>query len=319
MKERIKKGDVRMTSYSPDKYEVCYDKNGQLVVPGDLVSFGMYPRGTGRGIVEVSPRVWASSPPHEEYVRALVIRTDDGTVYNMPGARKLLKLKRNPVKAGGYMRRNPDEAEVEDEDRTYTYDELDPAAQRRAFEEYANIYELEYEWWEYAYETIEKAADALGISIQDEGGRGGRRSKPAISFDIDRRDIGIRGSYSYKAGSVSKAKALFPGEWAPGKELVAIAKELYNCQRQNAYQITATLDARSGWSRSGTSITVEMEDYSMKLPEEDEDAVKEALDDFVKWAFKHLEDEYEGLTSRETLEENIRANDYQFDEDGNML
>lgn len=47
-----------------------------------------------------------------------------------------------------------------------------------------------------------------------------------------------------------------------------------------------------------------------------EDDVAEALRDLARWLYGKLEDEYDYLTSDETVDEAIAANGYSFTEDG---
>lgn len=46
------------------------------------------------------------------------------------------------------------------------------------------------------------------------------------------------------------------------------------------------------------------------------DNLIEALTDFNSWIFKSLEKEYEYLMSDESVDESIKANEYEFTEDG---
>lgn len=47
-----------------------------------------------------------------------------------------------------------------------------------------------------------------------------------------------------------------------------------------------------------------------------EDTVIEALRDLAHWLYRQLEREYDWLSSDETVDETIAANDYTFTEDG---
>lgn len=72
-------------------HEHATDCKGQVVLPGDYVSFKMYPRGTSRGTVFVSDRVKCVGRDGVERP-ALMIRSDEGDVFGMPGPRSLRKL-----------------------------------------------------------------------------------------------------------------------------------------------------------------------------------------------------------------------------------
>lgn len=63
--------------------------------------------------------------------------------------------------------------------------------------------------------------------------------------------------------------------------------------------------------------SIEYNLYS-KACEQRADEVTKALRDFNRWIFRRLQDEYEYLTSDEQVEESIRANEYEFTEDGTI-
>jgi hypothetical protein len=48
------------------------------------------------------------------------------------------------------------------------------------------------------------------------------------------------------------------------------------------------------------------------------DDLIDALRSFEHWAWRVLRDEYEYLTSAEAIKETIEANEYEFDQDGNL-
>lgn len=50
-----------------------------------------------------------------------------------------------------------------------------------------------------------------------------------------------------------------------------------------------------------------------------EDDLIQLLRDFMDWIYKQLETEYDYKTSREQIIETIKANDYEFDEDGDQV
>lgn len=87
--------DIDRCQWSPST-----DSNGQPLAPGDRVSQPVFPRGTVRGILEVSNRSWAVLPDGSK-VMNLVVVTDDGTRYNSTSKiRKLTGSKVNNTNAG---------------------------------------------------------------------------------------------------------------------------------------------------------------------------------------------------------------------------
>jgi hypothetical protein len=87
-----KKAAVNLDELEVGPYE---DRKGQVILPGDWVSFGLYPKGTAVGQVELSPTAWVVSGGKN--YRALRIKTQDGRTYAMPGSTKVLKVKK-PMK-----------------------------------------------------------------------------------------------------------------------------------------------------------------------------------------------------------------------------
>lgn len=73
----------------PGSYYSTKDRKGAELHPGMRVSQPMYPKGTMRGTVEVGTRGMEDGPEGMKY--ALVVRSDEGTTYNLSG--KALKLK----------------------------------------------------------------------------------------------------------------------------------------------------------------------------------------------------------------------------------
>ena len=66
-------------------------------------------------------------------------------------------------------------------------------------------------------------------------------------------------------------------------------------------------------------VSVEHLDDPYRDVGEAEDEVQTLLRDFADWIYARLEEEYEYRTSDEQVEESIRANEYEFDEDGDMV
>lgn len=73
-------------------YEHATDCKGQVIHPGDRVSIKRYPRGTVRGVVAISDR--ATSILNGVEAPALIVVSDEGTRYNLPGSKSVRKLKR---------------------------------------------------------------------------------------------------------------------------------------------------------------------------------------------------------------------------------
>lgn len=80
--------DVDLSRWSP-----AMDKKGRPVKPGDYVSAKRYPRGTIRGVLEISDRAWAVERDGSK-IASLVLVDEDGTRYNVSAVTKITKGKR---------------------------------------------------------------------------------------------------------------------------------------------------------------------------------------------------------------------------------
>ncbi len=71
------------------RWAPAQDIKGNPVKPGDLVSCPAYPRGTIRGVLELSERAWCVQDGQN--IGCLVIRLKDGKTYSATSKIRLLK------------------------------------------------------------------------------------------------------------------------------------------------------------------------------------------------------------------------------------
>lgn len=216
--------------------------------------------------------------------------------------------------------------------KVYHYDELSEQAKKKAREWFAKDYP-DYDWWDYLYEDFDKRAAELGIELSRKPVKlmnGKTRYEPEIYFT---------GFYHQGSGSS------FTGRWRawdmnPDKlksecptetELHRIADVLANCAKEDE-ELWADIKAdRDNWIHvkvnDGETIAERLNNLEYKSAEynqlaqacqQREDEVLEALRDFNRWIYKQLKTEYEYLTSEKQIEESIRANEYEFTEDGSI-
>ena len=223
----------------------------------------------------------------------------------------------------------------------YKFDELDERAKERAREWYRQG-SLDYDWWHSVYEDsiYEDAAACgkiLGINLRTKPVKlmgGGTRYDPAIYFSgfyIQGQGARMEANYEYPKGSPPKGiRKHSPAAWTnhdgtPGKsernaELHKIADTLQEIQRRNFYGISCTVRFGSGLgeheynTRIDVFKTVNGDDREVSV--EDDEAVKDAMRDFMRWIFHSLQDEYEYRMSDKVVDEEIIANEYTFDEYG---
>jgi hypothetical protein len=102
-----------------------------------------------------------------------------------------------------------------------------------------------------------------------------------------------------------------------------IAQELAVLQLSTHNCITAEV-VQSGMycHANATSIDVGFEDLETEKQYFDavkEGEVRELLRDFMRYIYKRLEEDHNYLTSEEAIIETIEANEYIFDEDGDIV
>ncbi len=188
--------------------------------------------------------------------------------------------------------------------------ELSTSAYDRAYNWWLEGFD--YDWWEFVYDDFKRIAKILGITVKDIHFSGFWSQGDGARF---------LGEYSYAPGSVKAIK-----EYAPQDEtLHRIAHDLQLAQRYAFYRLVVTIKDGYWAGNYVHERTVDFEGhghyYSYSLTDNEEKAlegVKEALTDLMCWLYRQLEKEWEYLTSEEQFEESCEANEYLFDEDGNV-
>ena len=123
----------------------------------------------------------------------------------------------------------------------------------------------------------------------------------------------FEGTYRYAKGATKKIRGYAPQD----KELHRIADELQAVQRKHFYHLTASMNHSGHYYHSGCmSVDVEHSEDRYRDISDAEDEIKQLMRDFADWIYESLSDEYEYQTSDSAVEEAIRANEYEFDEDG---
>lgn len=186
----------------------------------------------------------------------------------------------------------------------FTFDELTDEAKEKARDWYREG-ALDYEWWDGVYETAKTAGACLGIDVDQIYFRGFWSQGDGACFT---------GRYSYRKGWRKALKAEFGAEALA--KLTTIGEALQAVQRVAFYKLAASV-THTGWGSAeyDTTIDVDARDVPDGLPV-DEDDVKDALREFMRWTYRQLESEYDWLTSNEQVDESIRANEYTFTEGG---
>lgn len=205
------------------------------------------------------------------------------------------------------------------ETNVFQYDELDDRAKERAREWYSrHVFEDSCDW-EFVYEDAAEVADILGIDLRQRRVQlmgGGHRYEPSIYFSgfwSQGDGACFEGTYRYAKGATKKIR-----EYAPqDKELHRISDELQAVQRKHFYHLIASMNHTGHYCHSGCmSVEVEHNEDRYRDIGDAEDDIRQLMRDFADWIYDRLESEYDYQTSDEVVEEAIRANEYEFDEEG---
>lgn len=197
----------------------------------------------------------------------------------------------------------------------YQFDELSDKAKEKAREWYRDG-QLDYDWWEFVYELADTAAKHLGIDID-------RKDKhtPAIYFSgfwSQGDGACFEGSYRYKKGW----RSALLHEFGPGdtlNELLSIGQSLQAAQARQFYKLEATCWCHGSYQHSGCmSVDVTHADSLYRDVGDAEDELRDALRAFADWVYDCLESEHDWLTDDEQVDESIRANGYEFLENGSL-
>lgn len=200
----------------------------------------------------------------------------------------------------------------------WKFDELEERAKERARDWYRQG-ALDHEWWDSIYEDASACAALLGIYLRTKPVKlmnGSTRHDPAIYFSgFSSQGDGacFEGTYYYAKGCIQAIKRHAPQD----EKLAAIARDLVDVQRRNFYQLTAVVQHRGHYYHEHcTEIDVERPDSDRGVAEGDAEAIKDALRAFMRWIYGQLEKEHDWLMADEQVDDAIRANEYEFNEDG---
>ncbi len=161
------------------------------------------------------------------------------------------------------------------------------------------------DWWDDVYESAKEVGKIIGIDINNIYFSGFYSQGDGVCFD---------GDYSYKKQSVRKIKKHIIDE-----EVIRIAGQLAKIQRKNFYLLTANIVQSGRYNNEmNTNIQVYREDTNY-CNDEAEDRISELLRDYMSWIYKQLNLEYDYLCSVEYFIDMAEANEWEFDEDGEMI
>jgi hypothetical protein len=190
----------------------------------------------------------------------------------------------------------------------YKFDELpSDKAKEAAREWFRRSSDGDNDFAECVIDDAKQCAAILGIEIDEVYWCGFNSQGDGASFE---------GSYSYAKGAPKAIRKHAPQD----TELARIADALQDIQRKYAYKLAASISQDGRYRHSGTMrVSVEADSATYQGVRGDADeGVRQAMRDFADWIYDQLERGYEWTYADEQVDENLRANEYEFDEDGSL-
>lgn len=202
------------------------------------------------------------------------------------------------------------------ETKVFQLDELSDHAKERAREWWRAGAFDSTDWADFVIEDSATIAAMLGIELRTRPVKlmgGGTRYEPCIywsGFSSQGDGACFEGRYSFKPGSVKAIRAHAPQD----TELHRIASGLASVQRRYFYQAELSITQRGRYTHSNSA---ECEDIGEReLSAADFETMQQLLRDFMDWIYAQLEKEWDYQNADEQVDENIRANEYEFTEEG---
>lgn len=205
----------------------------------------------------------------------------------------------------------------------YEFDELSGAAQSVALQNNRHT-NVEHDWWDYQYEDASTIAEMLGFDVMEHktsknrDGTTRHYQTPGFSFSGfwsqgDGACIS-KGTWSFAKCALKNLQKYAPKD----AELHRIARGLTALQKQNGYQLTASIRQRGHYYHERSmEFDLDFEKHPDRaISSESYNAFKELVASFCLWLYKQLQNEYEHLTSDEVVAESLRANAREFCECG---
>lgn len=200
----------------------------------------------------------------------------------------------------------------------FKFDELDDKAKERARDWYRQ-HALDDEWWDYVYEDAKTRLALAGFDIDRIYFRGFSYQGDGACFE---------GSWSAKGVKAAELKEYAPAD----EELHRIVDALAEIARQHPdatfsvkhsghyYHEHCTRFSDVEYGEDDPIETLpyggpEYQERAAYLGGRTEELIELARD-AMRWIYARLEAEYEFLNSDEQVDESIRANEYEFTEEG---
>lgn len=196
----------------------------------------------------------------------------------------------------------------------YTFDELSDRAKETARDWYRRGSGPED--FEFVIEDAETILGMLGVSLRYHDVKlmgGGTRRDPNIWWQLGYMQSDgacFEGTYTYAKGAHLKIRKHAPQD----QELHRIADALLEIQKRNRYGLQADVQNRQHlWADVEVTQTLHT---AYEVRGDDTVALIELMKDLCRWIYQQLRTEDEYRSADAQVDENIRANEYTFTEDG---
>lgn len=200
------------------------------------------------------------------------------------------------------------------------YDELGEKAQAKARDWFRSIDDGDNTFADVVIEDAVRMGEILGFDFKTHSVRlmgGDDRQEPNVwwSLSYSQGDYAaFDASYTFAPDAVAKITEATGGNDA---ELIRIATELTALQGELNGAFTATVEHNPHYGlrvETFDATTDEGAIQGISVPQLER--FKEAMRDFASWIYDAIRKEHEWRTADEQIAEDIRANEYEFTEDG---
>lgn len=204
--------------------------------------------------------------------------------------------------------------------KVYKFDKLPDDVKENAIDRYRDI-NVDHDWWDYLFDDFKAIAKILGIEIDQIYFSGFASQGDGLCFT---------GSFEYAKGWRKALDEYAPKRWKDTKtgevtenrhnaELHEIGERLQALQKTAFYGVCGIVEHRGHYQHSGCT------DFDVRHNWDGDVEVQFDPDDF-KQVYRELMDtfyymlrrEYDYLTSDECITESLIANEYDFNENGEI-
>lgn len=198
--------------------------------------------------------------------------------------------------------------------KVYRFDELSDEAKEKARAWWRQSSEGDQYWFESIFDDFESICKILGIRL--DGYKTGQKSIFFSGFCSQGDGASWAGHYSHEKNAGKNIR-----KYAPKDEtLHAIADRLTAIQRPYFYGLRAKVSQSGRYSHEMTmGIDWTETENGREVKREDEDELLDAFRDLARWLYQTLEREYDWQNADAQVDELIRANEYEFNEDGSRF